>query len=88
MSHTVSNLQGTKKQIYSQKMKKFRQKFFESFQSDRRKKNKSIAKYFLSILQKNMLFPKNVSKNAFRFPEEYSNLFEPFFFAGKPLPKE
>ena len=69
-------------------MKKFRQKFFESFQSDRRKKNKSIAKYFLGRLQKNMFFSKNVSKSAFRFPEEYSNLFEPFFFAGKLMPKE
>ena len=64
----LQSLQGTKKQIYSQKMKKFRQIFFESFQSDWRKKNKSIAKYFLGRLQKNMFFfQKTQTKARFVF---------------------
>ena len=63
----LQSLQGTKKQIYSQKMKKFRQKFFESFQSNRRKKNKSIAKYFLGRLQKNMFFSKKCKQKRVSF---------------------
>ena len=83
----LQSLQGTKKKINSPKMKKFRQNSLKAFnQID--VKNKSIAKYFLGRLQKNMFFSKNVSKSAFRFPEEYSNLFESFFFAGKLMPKE
>ena len=40
----------------SRKMKKFRQNFFESIQSDWAKKNESIAKYSLGRLQKKTSF--------------------------------
>ena len=69
-------------------MKKFRQKFFESFQSNRRKKIKALRNTFWADFKRTCFFSKNVSRSAFRFPEEYSNLFEPFFFAGKLMPKE
>ena len=42
--------------IFFSKMKKFRQNFFESIQSDWAKKNESSVKYFLGRLQKKTCF--------------------------------
>ena len=51
------------------------------------KKMKALRNTFWADF-KRAWFVKNVRKSAFRFPEEYSTLFEPFFFAGKLMPKE
>ena len=79
----LQSLQGTKKQIYSQKMKKFRQNFFESFQSDWRKKNKSIAKYFLGRLQKNMFFLKKCKQKRVSFSWGIFKFIWAFLFCGE-----
>ena len=57
----------------SSKMQKFRKNAFEGIQSDWTKKNKSIAKYVLGKLQKNILFSP-IIQSHFAFNRFYGKI--------------
>ena len=69
------------KAFFFSKMKKFRQNFFETFQTDWAKKNESIDKCFLGRLQNKDVL-QTCKQKLFPFFWRNSNLFKTLFFAG------
>ena len=71
----------------SRKMKKFRQNFFESIQSDWAKKMKALPNTLWGDFKKKNMFCKHVNKSAFLFFWGNSNLFKTYFFLGSLFPQ-
>ena len=56
-------MEGCSEAKSSSKMKKFRQKLFQSIQADWTKEKEKVAKYFLEETSKNIFFKPTVSVN-------------------------
>ena len=80
----LQSLQGTKKQIYSLKMKKFRQKFFQSFQSNWRKtKIKTLQNTFWADFKRTCFFFKKRKQKRVSFSWGIFKFVWAFLFCGE-----